>query len=299
MVEKFTKILYELVVEKEISLQDSLKIISKKSKKINFCKLDVIEKTAKFIINELLCGNSFSNALRRCVFIHFDDIYISFVNFAEKTGQLKETISFLYRRCIRKKENHFKLIEASVYPLLVIVSSILGCLFLHLSGYFHIDNDFYIYISLLVLISILVFFVIKKNIGENKLYEAFLGIGFLMKAGINLYDSIGCGARILGISSKLGDKFQQAREKLLLGMNLEKSFSLGKRFSSAFFFAEMGGGKVDVFEKLAKWIEDNDRKKRSVCFSLIEPVFILITGAFLLMVVINIFMPFISKLSFI
>lgn len=292
MIAKFTSILYELIVSKGLSLKDSLEVISERNN-------NIVSKTGKYLLNVVLQGTSLSNGLRKCPYIKFDNIYILFIYYGEQTGNIKETITFLNKRCNRLKENNFKLVEASSYPILVIFISLCLCLYLYSDNIYNFNNEIFIYLFILISICIFLFLGFRKIVGENKIYEAFLGIGFLVKAGINLYDAVGCGAQIVGVSSCFGIKFQKAREKLLLGMNMHQAFSLGKKYENAFFYAEKTGGKTDVFEKLANWIGDDDEKKRKICFSLIEPIFILLTGLFLIVLVVNFFLPYMSDISWV
>lgn len=292
MLNLFTNILADLVVCKNFSLKDSLEIISKKNKSI-------IGKTGNFLLENILQGTSLSSGMRRCTYINFDDIYISFINYAEKTGNLPETILFLQKRCKRKEENKSRLIESSVYPVIVISLSIIFCIYFKNQEYFKFSKDIFFYILLLILFSFILFICTVKIIGENKIYEAFLGIGFLLKAGICIYDAIGCGAQIVGTTSKTGIMFQRAREKLLFGMDLQHSFSMNKKYKDIFYYADKSGGKIDVFNKIAEWILHDDEKRRRICLSLIEPIFILIAGLFLIIIVINFVLPNISDISWI
>lgn len=292
MVAKLTSILYELLVCKGLSLKDSLELISDG-------KNNLISKTGKYLLNSILGGIALSNGMRKCPYIKFDNIYITFIFYGEKTGNIKGIITFLMNRCNRRKENDFKLFEATSYPCLVILVSIWLCIYLVKESSFKIGNEVFFYLFFLIFICFCIFWGIKKIIGENKIYEAFLSVGYLVKSGINLYDAIGCGAQIVGVTSSNGLKFQIAREKLLLGMNLHDAFSLGNRYKNAFFYAEKSGGKTDVFEKLARWIGEDDERKRKICLSLIEPIFILITGLFLMILVVYFFLPFISEISWI
>ena len=290
MLARFTSILYELIVCKGISLKDSLELIADKNN-------NIISKTGKYLLNSILQGTSLSNGMKKCPYIKFDNIYISFIYYSEKTGNLNETITFLMKRCNRIKENNFKLFEATSYPFFVILISVCLCFYLMKENSLKFGNEIYRYLFFLFFVCFFVFLGIKKIIGEDKIYEAFLGIGFLVKAGINLYDAVGCGVQIVGAYSSNGIKFQKAREKLLLGMNLHEAFSLGKKYSNAFFYAEKSGGKTDVFEKLARWVGEDDEKRRKICLSLIEPIFILITGLFLIVLVVNFFLPYMSDIS--
>lgn len=293
MVGKFTNLLYEFAIDKGLSLQESLEIISQGKEK----QKSILKNTGKFLKDEMLRGTTFANSLRKCSFIRFDDIYIAFINYGERTGCYKETVSFLRGRCNRKKENQYKLLEVGLYPAFVILLGSLGTYYLWKINYLPIGQEIFPYLGLLLFICFLVFMAINKCIGENKLYEAFLGIGFLLKAGINLYDAVGFGAQIIGISSRYGQKFLEAREKLLLGMDLKNAFNLGEKYNDAFYYAEKSGGKTDFFEKIAKWIGQNDERRRKICFALMEPLFICLAGMFLIVLVAKVFLPYITNLS--
>lgn len=296
MVAKFTKVLYEFVVEKGCSLKEGLEIIASKLDRGMESK---IEKTGKYLLNELLEGSPLSNSLKKCPYISFDDIYITFIYFAEKTGNLAKTLEFLNSRCERKKNAESKLIEAGIYPCIVVLLALGGSLYLYFSKLFNFGNEVFVYLFLFLVSCGVTFIWIKKTLGENKLYESFLAISFLLKADVSMYDAVSCGALIMGVTTKQGINFINAGEKLLLGMDLETAFSLGRKYSNAFYYADKGGGKADVFEKLANWIGEKDEKKRAICIALLEPLFIFLTGIFLIILVANVFMPYICNLSFI
>ena len=121
---KLTETLAELVCEKKCGLQNSLYLISRNQTGKN----KVITQAAENIYNSLLNGLAFSNALKLCPFIEFDLLYISFIRFAERSGNLEKTLLFLKQRGRREQENISKVVEACVYPAFVIVLSIVaGC----------------------------------------------------------------------------------------------------------------------------------------------------------------------------
>ncbi len=144
---------------------------------------------------------------------------------------------------------------------------------------------------------------------ENKLYEAFLGMGFLIKSGINVYLAVGYGMLMVGPDSRYGKIFAEAQKKLEYGMDLKASFGLsnggGRKFSvgmdkkmaDAFYFAQQSGEKSEVFEKVAQNINAVDEKKRKLCLCLVEPILITFTGAFLLILVVNFLLPLFTNVT--
>ena len=110
---EFTRALYELFVRQGLSLSQSLLVMRAKPKK------DVVSRAAACVYAALESGSLFSNALRSCRVIIFDDVYISFVSIAEKNGDLKTALSYLKQKLEREAEYRKKLAGASIYPALL------------------------------------------------------------------------------------------------------------------------------------------------------------------------------------
>ena len=115
---EFTKALYELFVIEGLSLSASLMIMRAKP------KTDSVSRAAAYIYSSLENGNLFSNALKTCKAVDFDDVYISFISISEKNGDLKTALSYLMQKLEREAECRKKLAGASVYPFFVILLSI-------------------------------------------------------------------------------------------------------------------------------------------------------------------------------
>ncbi len=304
----FTEILEELVCSKKMDLKDALSLMSRAlSEKKNSVSL-----AAKNIYDALLDGQAFSNALRVCPYIDFDVVYISFSCFAERCGCLEKALQFLKEKCIRQNENRSALAEAAVYPLFVVLlatgAGILLCFYTSAAEQ-TADSDLTICLlsafGFLFSFCAAVIFVLKKILGTNKLYEAFMAMGFLIKGGESIANAVTAAVNILGFGTKEGRLFACAGEKLSYGLSLREAFVLNTknrrlriRLEEAFFYAQNSGGESDVFEKIALWLKTRDEKRRSVCMKLIEPVFISGTGIFLLIFLVNLVLPMFSESTF-
>jgi len=311
---KFTEVLSELLCQKKFDLQNSLCLIknnkSRGSKQISLA--------AENIYDKLLTGVTFSEALRLCPYIVFDTVYISFIRFAERSGSLDKTLIFLKNKCIREEENYSRVVQASVYPVFIIILAIFAAFFLYgYVGSFNseeesfftiVDSDFYSSLLFsflfLILFCLLAFYFLKKTLGINKLYEAFLAMGFLIKGGESIANAVSDAVSILGFDTKEGRLFAEAGEKLSYGLGLKDSFALNSwndslRFEleEAFFYAEHSGGENDVFERIALWLNTRDEKRRALCFRLLEPFFITGTGIFLLIFLMNLVLPMFSEMT--
>lgn len=298
MMREFTSALYELFVKQGLELSKSLLIMSRKPRK------NSISSAAAEIYSALENGSLFSNALRLCSFIRFDEVYVSFILLAEKNGDLQSTVKYLKTKLERKAANKKKLIGASIYPLFVILISIVSCF----SVGFYIGNiDFKLLVkdtAVFVFCSVAVYLFILKCICDDGLSEAFTAIDFLIKNGIELSEAVGCAVQIAGPSSRTGRFFETARTKLSYGMDLNTAFKSAELKGNsglleALYYADTGGSQADLFGRMAAYLESKRESRSSVCFSLIEPLFIVITGAFLLVLLMTFFMPFINDISWI
>ena len=312
----FTESMYELLSE-NLTLYQALKILceSKLSSK-------KIVKTAEYLANEIEKGALFSNALRSCPFIDFNNTYISFASFSEKTGNLTKVMGFLSEKSRREEEALAALKNALVYPVfvfcLVIVlfvmfvfsdgnfwgeEGLLGITKIEAAGKVGVSFLFVLFLSVIMIL----FF--RKNIVENKVYEAFLSGGFLVKEGVNMSVAVGMAAVVSGIDTKIGEVFQKAKEKLEYGMDIRTAFSCDKNKKSINFsnrklsevierslcFAEKTGNKDDVLLKIASYVKKCDDRNRKTTLLLVEPVSVTLLGVFLLTIVFQIILPVFSN----
>lgn len=300
---EFTQLLFELTKKQNLSLVESLEIMSK------FQKKGAVEFAAKHILECLNQGLSFSGALKTCKEIEFDDLFISFVGFAEKTGHFGETCEFLYFRCKRKHENLVQIFEACLYPVFVVLLSIAAAGFLMFFGKsnnvfgdigFSIEQSEKIISScfrgcvFLFCFFSISFFVLKNILSDNKMFESFLAADFLVRSGINLIDTFDALVSVAGIDSSLGQEFLKIKNKILQGTEFSMAFmGLNKKLERFFYLAQHTGGECDIFGKMAAFLKEFDEKRRKICFTLIEPIFICGTGVFLIILLSGIYVPFV------
>ncbi len=285
--------------------------------KSNSPKTNIITLTAVNLYTALYNGSSFSNALKVCPFIEFGKDYISFISFAERSGKLEKTLGFLKEKLERNEQNLEKIKEASVYPVFVIILAVVAgiSIYFYSASLFSWGNEnpqmmqqlyssLILSFSFLFLFCFIAFAVIKKTLGTNRLYEAFLATGFLVKAGESLANAVNNAVNILGYDTKEGQLFAKAGEKLSYGISIKNAFSLhakgiaqSSEIEEAFFYAENSGGENELFEKIALCLNARDEKRRTICFKLIEPFFLTGTGIFLLVFLMNSVLPLLTDSS--
>lgn len=308
---RFTENLNLLFVERKMDFISSLEVMKKMRTKGN----DKVRKSSDFIKAELEKGNMLTAAFRLCPFICFDEVFVSFMNVAEKSGNLRETVLFLLKKYRRRKDCYEKLISASVYPLFVIFLSFAVCAFLWNYGKsmlgeekFNSEMKIMLLKSLFFLLffTVSVFQLLRNRLGENSVYESFLAAGFLIKSGVNAAVAIGLAATIAGGNIKIREMFLAAKVRMEYGMDIVRAFSaeaeerrlLKGSVLDALYFAEKSGGKNDIFERLAQHFFAEDEKRKKMWLQLSEPVFIAGTGIFLILLIGNFLMPVMSEMNF-
>lgn len=306
-VKVFTESLEEMIKE-NLTLYQSLKILGQS--KITDKR---IRMGAEYLADSVENGMSFSNALKTCPCMKFDSVYVSFISFSERGGDFSETLRFLLNRCIRQEENRNSVFSALVYPLFVVFLVIGICVFFVCSGDLFgemmfpgiekkeaVKSIIYGFITFLLIGGGLVCLIFKV-MGEDKLYEAFLAGGFLTKNGMGLSQACSMASIVLEVDSKKGKIFQSAREGLEYGMDLRSAFSreknmrLQKKIEMALLIAEKTGDKDEVLMKIANSIKNEKERRRKYCMTLVEPAFIVLTGVFLMGIVINLVLPVFSE----
>lgn len=288
----FTDALFNLFVRQGLGLSDSLLIMSRKPKS------DKISRAAAYVYAELENGNLFSNALKSCSFIAFNEVYVSFILLAEKNGDLKSTIAYLKEKLSREQENRKRLAGASVYPIFVILLSIAACVFI---GLYTKSCDFGLllkFVLVLIFVCGASYFLISRMLGNNCLAESFKAVDFLVRNGIELSEAVACAVNISGPSTKTGRFFESARTKLSYGMDLQNAFKCRElktngKISEAFYYADCGGEQSELFGRMAAYLEGQSERNRTICLTLVEPFFIVIAGGFLLLLIMTFFMPLI------
>lgn len=291
MVRMFTKKLADLFVNQEMELSEALEVIRFVPEKKGKRGRNKLAKTAEYFYQQLEAGNYISNAFRTCPYINFNDFYVSFISIFERYGDLRCAIDYLNKKCERHHKNVMKVFEAGIYPLFIIgVAVFSGLIFVHFTE----EKNYELFVKIMagfILISTGVFLIIFKILSENRLYEAFILIDFMMKSNVGIAEAVNCAVQILGKNTKYGRIFLDAKEKLGFGMSIQNALRLGDRFEEGFYFADKAGGKTEVFGKMAVWLYEQDENKRNICIRLMEPVFILLTGIFILILLLNFFMP--------
>lgn len=301
MLRKFLKELDEIYVENGIGLQESLRIMSSHYEKKRFCfgnSRKRVSKIAENLLKSLGCGETVTDSFSSCKFLNFDASFISFIEIGEKTGDLRRIVSYLKNKYERMHESKMIVIEAGIYPMFVIILAIAISIFL--MNLFTLNNE----ITVLKLVFGLIFFssvfflAVYKGLKNDTLFEAFFAMDFMVNSGNSVSKAIEVAEQIVGVHTKYGKMFFEAKKSLEKGLNYEKAFSFGDRYAYFFYLADNSGDEKRVFKLIADKIYRKKQMKRKLCMTMIEPLFLIITGIFILAIIVTCFLPALENAGF-
>lgn len=296
----FSVSLLELL-ESEIPLKNSLEVLSAE----NSINMNVKKMSAE-ILEKLSEGFSFSSALNLSSF-SIKERYLTLISASESGGSLIQALKFIKEIFTQKKELEERIKSVSLYPSLV-VSIALAATFvlLHFRNEFLVsvpENELYsgVFTAIAVLFAGIgaVALYIKKAMGENVLYSVFFALSFLSEAGFDFSNCLDIAIMYSVQDKEINKALLNVKTKIQEGEGLGEAFSHFKIFPKEIVarlsLAEIHGNIDKVTRGIAKSIEKKDVAKRNQCMQLIEPLLILCTGLYILILVETIVLPFLTS----
>lgn len=296
----FSVSLLELL-ESEIPLKNSLEVLSAE----NSINMNV-KKMSTEILEKLSEGFSFSSALNLSSF-SIKERYLTLISASESGGSLIQALKFIKEIFTQKKELEERIKSVSLYPSLV-VSIALAATFvlLHFRNEFLVsvpENELYsgVFTAIAVLFAGIgaVALYIKKAMGENVLYSVFFALSFLSEAGFDFSNCLDIAIMYSVQDKEINKALLNVKTKIQEGEGLGEAFSHFKIFPkdivARLSLAEIHGNIDKVTRGIAKSIEKKDVAKRNQCMQLIEPLLILCTGLYILILVETIVLPFLTS----
>lgn len=296
----FSVSLLELL-ESEIPLKNSLEVLSAE----NSINMNVKKMSAE-ILEKLSEGFSFSSALNLSSF-SIKERYLTLISASESGGSLIQALKFIKEIFTQKKELEERIKSVSLYPSLV-VSIALAATFvlLHFRNEFLVsvpENELYsgVFTAIAVLFAGIgaVALYIKKAMGENVLYSVFFALSFLSEAGFDFSNCLDIAIMYSVQDKEINKALLNVKTKIQEGEGLGEAFSHFKIFPKEIVarlsLAEIHGNIDKVTKGIAKSIEKKDVAKRNQCMQLIEPLLILCTGLYILILVETIVLPFLTS----
>ena len=265
-----------------------------------------VRKLAGEILGKLAEGYTFSASLAMSS-VHADEKYITLVSASESGGSITSALRFITERAERRREAEARIKTVSVYPAVVVLVALAGSIaLLCFQGEFLVSipaEDLYggVFTAVCVLFAGIaaVALYVKKSMTENSLQPVFFALGFLSEAGFDLASSLDIAIMYSADDKKLSNALLGVQRMLAEGSSLGDAFRSFKVFpkdvAARLSLADIHGNTGAVCGSIADAIEKKDARRRNACMQLIEPLLIICTGLYILILAETIVLPFMTS----
>jgi type IV pilus assembly protein PilC len=303
----FSEMLLSLLKGK-VSLTDALQILSREG----------VENHVKDCAASLLAVMKKGKPLSESLYllensrISYEPLYISLITAAEATGTINEVLERIVHDLQRKQKAKENVQNIIIYPLVIISIAILGTIFLITKGLplfieggllsSGVLNDAItgiIIAGVVLLIGGGSLFIVYYRIfyHDSAKYLIFYILEFLLKSNITLPQALSyC---IISINNT---KYKKA---LIM---IKKDVASGVPFSTAFtkirYFsnyvtgwlsvADINGNIIEICGNIKDYYEQEDTKRRAVAARLMEPAIIVLTGIYILIIMLTVVLPILT-----
>ena len=304
---RFTELLLTLLKGKT-SLFDSLRILAR----------DGIEKgvrdSAVSLLSSMKKGKSFSESLRRVKSggVIFSPLYLTLISAAELAGSLEAVLESIINDLRRRQAARENAVNILVYPAIIVFLAVAGTVALIVKGMPLLiaegflsdgvvrDAKAGIVIAALVLLSggsalFTVYFKLFNN--DSPEFRIFYLLDFLLRSNVTLTEALShC------VASMAGTKFCKAliaiKRDIAYGVSFSSAFGKIKHFSPYvrgwLSVADMHGNLSEISGNIRDYFGRRDSKTREIASRLMEPAVIVLTGSYVLIIMITVVLPILT-----
>jgi type IV pilus assembly protein PilC len=275
-----------------------------------------VQETAKKLLLLMKKGRTFSDSLtviQNTKTLLVNPLYINLIKASELTGSLDIVLEHILADLQRKQKSVETIATVMMYPAIIVLVACAGTVFLLVKGL-----PLFINAGLLsgnVLSSAIngiifagvflgvagaaVFFACYKVFGDDSAeFRLFYLLSFLLQAKIPLNDAL--SQCIVGIhNAKYGKALIQIKKEISSGVHLSAAFAHTNVFSSYITgwlaIADENGDVTSVCRNIAAYFQKRDEHIREIASRCIEPVIIVITGIYLLILLQAVVLPLLTR----
>ena len=304
---RFTELLLTLLKGKT-SLFDSLCILARDGVERG------IRESAVSLLSSMKKGKGFSESLRQLKsgMVIFSPLYLTLISAAELAGSLETVLERIINDLRKKQTARENAVNILIYPAIIVFLAVAGTIALIVKGMPLLISEGFlstgvvrdakigIGIAALVLLSggsalFVVYFRIFYN--DSAEFRIFYLLDFLLKSNVTIPEALSHCVMSMGET-----KFRKAL------IEIKKDIALGVRFSSAFgkikYFppyvrgwlsvADTHGSLSEISGNIRDYFEQRDNKIREIASRLIEPAVIVLTGSYVLIIMITVVLPILT-----
>ncbi|MDR1506807.1 MAG: type II secretion system F family protein [Treponema sp.] len=303
----FTELLLSLL-KGSTGLVDALHILSR----------DGIEKDVRESAVELLLimkrGRGFSDSLRAIKNgrVFFNPLYSTLITAAELTGNIQSVLERILNDLQRKQKARDNVLSILLYPAAIVFIAIAGTILIIVKGLpFFIQGGFLsgdvlqnaitgILVAGTVLLSgggTLFFFYFKIFYFDSPEFRIFYLLDFLVKSNIPLVDALAQCIVSIG-NTKYSAALVSVKKDISSGVPFSTAFAKTKLFSPYVLgwlsVADTQGDIALICGNISGYYAGKDSKHRELASRLIEPAVIIVTGIYLLIIMLTVILPILT-----
>jgi len=303
----FTELLLALI-KGNTSLIDSLHILAREG----------IERSVKDYASALLLfmkkGRGFSESLRLIQDgkVYFSPIYITLIAAAELTGTIDNVLERIAGDLRRRKQADENAFNILIYPSIIILIAITGTVILIVKGMpIFIAGGFLtgeiltnatngIILAGVVLLSggaVLFFAYFRMFYLDSPEFSVFYMLDLLLKNNLSLPDALTQCITAMN-STKYGNALIVIKKEITSGIPFSRAFNTFPGLSSYvtgwLAVADMHGNASEICGYIKDYYMQHDTRKREIFTRLIEPAVIVLTGIYLLILILTVILPILT-----
>ena len=244
--------------------------------------------------------------------VFFEPLYITLIAAAELTGNIETVLERIVIDLQRKQRTKENVINILIYPAIIVLLAVFGTIAIIVKGMplfisggllsADVVRDAKIGIGIagFVLLTggtalFVVYFKIFNN--DSPEFRIFYLLDFLLGNNVTLIEALShC---IVSLArSKFGGALLGIKKDIASGIQFSTAFSKIRRFSPYVLgwlsVADMQGNLSEICGSIRDYYERKDNKLRDIATKLIEPSVIVLTGFYILIIMVTVILPILT-----
>ena len=247
--------------------------------------------------------------------VSFEPLYLTLIGAAELTGNLETVLERIVADLQRKKAAKETVINILIYPSIIVLLAIIGSVIIILKGIpFFISGGLLsgdvvfnaisgVCLAGAVLLlggSVLFSIYFRIFYNDSPEFKIFYLLDFLLRSNITLPESLSHCIISLG-QTKYGKALVAIKKDITSGVPFSAAFAKAKCFSPYVLgWLSVAGKHGNISEtcgSIMGYFAHRDNKKREVAARLIEPMAIVLTGFYILIIMATVILPILTSIG--
>jgi type II secretory pathway component PulF len=244
--------------------------------------------------------------------VSFDSLYLSLITAAEATGNIDEVLEHIVYDLQRKQRAKENVQNIIIYPILVISIAIAGTVIIIAKGFpLFVERDLLspnvlsdatagiVMAGIVLLTGGSFLFIIYYRIfyHDSPEYTIFYILDFMLRSNFTLPQTLSYCIMSMK-NTKYGKSLVMVKKDIASGVPFSVAFERIRCFTSYvsgwLSVADANGNIIEICGNIKAYYEQKDTKRRTVAAKLIEPAIIVLTGVYILIIMLTVVLPILT-----